>query len=165
MEFETTFDRLLTTTFADLPNLLVLEQQPVTWLFLEVPDGDDASKPGSIQQQAVEQMEGVMAHGLDRAVLARFSNPAAAIGAWITLGSWTSPDLRGGASYGYGHRADLVRLCTAEAAALANIAGPSELWISFEMTTIVDLNDSRFKVESVDRGRLVPASCKLTLRL
>ena len=40
MEFETTFDLLLTTTFADLPNLLVLDQEPVTWLFLEVPDGD-----------------------------------------------------------------------------------------------------------------------------
>ena len=70
------------------------------------------SKPGSIQQQAVEQMDGMMAHGLDKAVLARFTNPAAAIGAWITLASWTSPELRGGASYGYGHRADLVRLCT-----------------------------------------------------
>ena len=32
------------------------------------------------------------------------------------------------------------------------------------MTTIVDLNDTRFTVESVDRGRLVPASCKLTIR-
>ena len=164
MEFETTFDQLLTTTLPDLPSLLVLDQQPVTWLFLEVPDGDDAAKPGSIQQQAVEQMEGMMARGLDKAVLARFTNPAAAIGAWITLASWTSPELRGGASYGYGHRADLVRLCIAEAAALANIAGPGELWISFEMTTIVDLNDTRFTVESVDRGRLVPASCKLTIR-
>jgi hypothetical protein len=36
--------------------------------------------------------------------------------------------------------------------------------VSFEIATAVDLNDERFTVERIDRGALVPASCKLTIR-
>ena len=52
----------------------------------------------------------------------------------------------------------------AELPDLLEPAQHGELWISFELATTVDLNDDRFAVERIDRGQLVPASCKLALR-
>ena len=93
-----------------------------------------------------------------------YPNPAAAIGTWLTLAAWTGHDVWGGAATGYCHRAELVRATLAELPDLLAPAQPGELWIDFELTTAVDLNDDRFTVERIDRGSLVPASCKLTLR-
>jgi len=114
--------------------------------------------------EAVEQMTGTVAKTLDTGALARFANPAAAVGTWLTLAAWTDGTVRGAAVSGYCHRAELVGATLAELPDLLTQASPGELWVSFEIATAVDLNDERFSVERIDRGALVPASCKLTLR-
>ena len=83
---------------------------------------------------------------------------------WLTLAAWTDGTVRGAAVSGYCHRAELVGATLAELPDLLAQASAGELWVSFEIATAVDLNDERFSVERIDRGQLVPASCKLTLR-
>jgi hypothetical protein len=150
---------LLTEAEEDLRSLVVLDKEPATWLLVEAPAADDG-----MCAEAVEQMGGSVARTKDTAVLARFSNAAAAIGTWLTLAAWTDRDVRGAAVSGYGHRAELVGATFAELPELLEPCQPGELWVSFELATSVDLNDQRFTVERIDRGALVPASCKLSLR-
>jgi hypothetical protein len=109
-------------------------------------------------------MGGVVALARGTAVLARLPNPAAAIGTWLTLASWTGEGVWGAAVSGYCHRPELVSASLAQLPDLLAPAESGELWIDFELTTAVDLNDDRFTVERIDRGSLVPASCKLALR-
>jgi hypothetical protein len=163
VDANTVFDGLVDELANDLPHLLVLEQEPVGWLFLDAPDAGAASIAGSLQAEAVDRMGGTVKGARDTTIVAWFANPAAAIGTWLTLAAWTDDEVRGGLAYGYSHRADLVRLVTAEAAALANSAAAGELWINFELTRVVDLNHPRFRVEKVDQGALIPTSCKLKL--
>lgn len=164
VETGSVFDGLVDELASDLPHLLVLEQDPIGWLFLDAPGADPSSFADPLQVEAVDRMGGTVRGVKDTAVVAWFANPAAAIGTWLTLAAWTDAEVHGGLAYGYSHRADLLRLVTAEGAALANSAGAGELWISFELTHVVDLNDPRFLVEKVDQGALVPTSCKLLLR-
>lgn len=154
-------DALLADADADLRSLVVIDKEPVTWLAIDAPGAvDDESMPG----EAVTQMGGTVALAKGTAVLARFPNAAAAIGAWLTLAAWTGEGVAGAAASGYCHRPELVGATLAELPDLLSPAVPGELWIDFELTTAVDLNDDRFSVERIDRGSLVPASCKLTLR-
>jgi len=156
----TVLDTLLSDAEDDLRSLVVLDAEPVTWLLIDAPAADqDALVP-----EAVEQMTGTVAKSRDTGALARFTNPAAAVGTWITLAAWTDGTVRGAAVSGYCHRAELVGATLAELPDLLTQASPGELWVSFEIATAVDLNDERFSVERIDRGALVPASCKLTLR-
>ena len=156
----TVLDTLLTDAEDDLRSLVVLDAEPVTWLLIDAPAADqDALVP-----EAVEQMTGTVAKTRDTGALARFANPAAAVGTWLTLAAWTDGTVRGAAVSGYCHRAELVGATLAELPDLLTEASPGELWVSFEIATAVDLNDERFSVERIDRGALVPASCKLTLR-
>ena len=152
---------LLSDADADPRALVVIDKEPVTWLLIDAPGaGDD----DTMASEAVTQMGGAVTTARATAALARFPNPAAAIGTWLTLASWTGADVRGAAVSGYCHRAELVGATLAELPDLLAPAQPGELWISFELTGAVDLNDDRFAVERIDRGSLVPASCKLTLR-
>ena|SRR5215467_7676308 len=156
----TVLDTLLSDAEDDLRSLVVLDAEPVTWLLIDAPAADqDALAP-----EAVEQMTGTVAKTRETGVLARFANPAAAVGTWLTLAAWTDTTVRGAAVSGYCHRAELVGATLAELPDLLSQASPGELWVSFEIAIAVDLNDERFSVERIDRGALVPASCKLTLR-
>jgi hypothetical protein len=156
----THLDALLVEADADPRSLVVIDKDPVTWLAIDAPGAEDRSMPA----EAVTQMDGTVALARGTALLARFPNPAAAIGAWLTLAAWTGHNVCGAAATGYCHRPELVSATLAELPDLLAPAGPGELWIDFELTTVVDLNDDRFVVERIDRGSLVPASCKLTLR-
>jgi hypothetical protein len=140
---------------------VVLDAEPVTWLLIEAPGATDQD---ALVPEAVEQMTGAVAKTRGTGALARFANPAAAVGTWLTLAAWTDGTVRGAAVSGYCHRAELVGATLAELPDLLTQASPGELWVSFEIATAVDLNDERFSVERIDRGQLVPASCKLTLR-
>ncbi len=153
-------ETVLAEADADPRGLVVIDAEPVTWLLIDAPSADDDTMTG----EAIRQMDGAVMHSAGTAALGRFANPAAAIGAWLTLAAWTSPDVRGAAVSGYCHRAELVGATLAELPDLLEPAQPGELWISFELATSVDLNDDRFAVERIDRGSLVPASCKLALR-
>lgn len=152
--------RLLEDADHDLRSLVVINKDPVTWVALEAPGATDEDLPS----EAVSQMGGSPAFARDIAVLGRFPNAAAAIGAWLTLAAWTGNAVWGAATSGYCHRAELVGATLAELPDLLEPAGYGELWINFELTTVVDLNDDRFSVERIDRGALVPASCKLALK-
>jgi hypothetical protein len=156
----TVLDTLLSDAEDDLRSLVVLDKEPVTWLLIEAPSADD----DGLLSEAVEQMTGTVAKIRATGALARFANPAAAVGTWLTLAAWTDTAVRGAAVSGYCHRAELVGATLAELPDLLGQASPGELWVSFEIATAVDLNDERFSVERIDRGALVPASCKLTLR-
>jgi hypothetical protein len=157
----TVLDTLLSDAEDDLRSLVVLDAEPVTWLLIEAPGATDQD---ALVPEAVEQMTGAVAKTRGTGVLARFANPAAAVGTWLTLAAWTDGTVRGAAVSGYCHRAELVGATLAELPDLLAQASPGELWVSFEIATAVDLNDERFSVERIDRGQLVPASCKLTLR-
>lgn len=152
--------RLLDDADHDLRSLVVIDKDPVSWLALEAPGATDEE----ILSEAVSQMGGTASFTRETAVLGRFPNAAAAIGAWLTLAAWTGNAVWGAATSGYCHRAELVGATLAELPDLLEPAGYGELWINFELTTVVDLNDERFRVERIDRGALVPASCKLTLK-
>jgi hypothetical protein len=156
----TVLDTLLSDAEEDLRSLVVLDKEPVTWLLVDAPGAGDDDLP----TEAVEQMTGTLAKTRGTGALARFANPAAAVGTWLTLAAWTDTTVRGAAVSGYCHRAELVGATLAELPDLLTQASPGELWVSFEIATAVDLNDERFSVERIDRGALVPASCKLTLR-
>ena len=156
----TSLDDVLSEAERDLRSLVVLDKEPVTWLLIEAPSADG----DGLVAEAVDQMEGTVARVDDTAVLARFASPAAAVGTWLTLAAWTDTDVRGAAVSGYCHRAELVGATLAELPDLLAPAEPGELWVTFEIATAVDLNDERFLVERIDRGALVPASCKLTIR-
>jgi len=153
-------DSILSDAEADLRSLVVLDREPVTWLLIDAPAADGEG----IVTEAVSQMEGVVARIDGTAALARFASPAAAVGTWLTLAAWTDAEVRGAAVSGYCHRAELVGATLAELPDLVAPAGAGELWVSFEIATAVDLNDERFSVERIDRGALVPASCRLILR-
>jgi len=154
-------DQVLAEAEDDIRSLVVLDKEPVTWLVMVAPGvGDDQA----MAAESVTQMGGTVALSQGQSFLARYPNPAAAIGTWLTLAAWTGHDVWGAAATGYCHRAELVRATFAELPDLLAPAQPGELWIDFELTTAVDLNDDRFTVERIDRGSLVPASCKLTLR-
>lgn len=153
-------ETVLAEADADLRSLVVIDKEPVTWLLIDAPSAQDDSMTG----EAFVQMDGTVVHTSGTAALGRFANPASAIGAWLTLAAWTGRDVRGAAVSGYCHRAELVGATLAELPDLLEPAQPGELWISFELATTVDLNDDRFAVERIDRGQLVPASCKLALR-
>ena len=153
-------ETVLAEADADPRALVVIDAEPVTWLLIDAPGADDDTMTG----EAIRQMDGTAMHTAGTAALGRFPNPAAAIGAWLTLAAWTGPAVRGAAVSGYCHRAELVGATLAELPDLLEPAQPGELWISFELATSVDLNDDRFAVERIDRGSLVPASCKLALR-
>jgi hypothetical protein len=157
----TVLDTLLSDAEDDLRSLVVLDAEPVTWLLIEAPGATDQD---ALVPEAVEQMTGAVAKTRGTGVLARFANPAAAVGTWLTLAAWTDGTVRGAAVSGYCHRAELVGATLAELPDLLAQASAGELWVSFEIATAVDLNDERFSVERIDRGQLVPASCKLTLR-
>jgi len=157
----TLLETVLAGADADLRSLVVIDKEPVTWLLIDAPGAPDGD---SLTGEAIEQMDGTVVRTVGTAALGRFANPASAIGAWLTLASWTGPDVRGAAVSGYCHRAELVGATLAELPDLLEPAQPGELWISFELATTVDLNDDRFAVERIDRGQLVPASCKLALR-
>jgi len=157
----TLLETLLADADADLRSLVVIDKDPVTWLLIDAPA---AGTEGGTASEAVEQMGGTVAKASGTAALARFANGAAAIGTWLTLAAWTNADVRGAAVSGYCHRAELVGATLAELPDLLALAQPGELWVSFELATAVDLNDERFSVERIDRGSLVPASCKLALR-
>jgi len=154
-------ETVLAEADADLRSLVVIDAEPVSWLLIDAPG---AQEEGSMTAEAIAQMDGTVVRTLGTAALGRFANPAAAIGTWLTLAAWTGPDVRGAAVSGYCHRAELVGATLAELPDLLEPAQPGELWISFELATTVDLNDDRFAVERIDRGSLVPASCKLALR-
>ncbi len=156
----TALDTILSEAEHDLRSLVVIDKEPVTWLLIDAPTADEEG----IVAEAVGQMDGVIARGDGTAALARFASPAAAVGTWLTLAAWTDTDVRGAAVSGYCHRAELVGATLAELPDLLTAAGPGELWVSFEIATAVDLNDERFSVERIDRGSLVPASCRLMLR-
>jgi hypothetical protein len=156
----TSLDTVLSGAEQDLRSLVVIDKEPVTWLLVDAPAADGEG----IVAEAIGQMEGVVARNDGTAALGRFASPAAAIGTWLTLAAWTDTDVRGAAVSGYCHRAELVGATLAELPDLLATAGPGELWVSFEIATAVDLNDERFSVERIDRGALVPASCRLTLR-
>jgi hypothetical protein len=156
----TQLNGLLADADADLRSLVVIDKDPVTWLAIVAPGAGDETIPA----EAVTQMGGTVALARGSAVLARFPNPAAAIGTWLTLAAWTAHVVCGAAATGYCHRAELVDATLSELPDLLAPAGPGELWIDFELTTVVDLNDDRFTVERIDRGSLVPASCKRTRR-
>lgn len=154
-------DQVLAEADDDIRSLVVIDKDPVTWLVIVAPGvGDDRA----MAAESVTQMGGTVALSEGQSFLARYPNPAAAIGTWLTLAAWTGHDVWGAAVTGYCHRAELVRATFAELPDLLAPAQPGELWIDFELTTSVDLNDDRFTVERIDRGSLVPASCKLTLR-
>jgi len=153
-------ETVLAEADADLRSLVVIDKEPVTWLLIDAPSAPDESMTG----EAFVQMDGTVVRTSGTAALGRFANPASAIGAWLTLAAWTGPDVRGAAVSGYCHRAELVGATLAELPDLLEPAQHGELWISFELATTVDLNDDRFAVERIDRGQLVPASCKLALR-
>ena len=154
------FDELLAQADDELRSLVLLDKEPVTWLAIDAPSvGDDDELVASITQ-----MNGTVALARGTAALARYPNAATAIGTWLTLATWTGHDVWGAAASGYAHRPELVSATLAQLPDLLSAAKPGELWIDFEMTTAVDLNDDRFSVERIDRGSLVPASCKLTLR-
>lgn len=156
----TSLETVLSAAEQDLRSLVVIDKEPVTWLLIDAPAADGEG----IVAEAIGQMEGAVAKFDATAALARFALPAAAIGTWLTLAAWTDMDVRGAAVSGYCHRAELVGATLAELPDLLAAAGPGELWVSFEIATAVDLNDERFTVERIDRGALVPASCRLTLR-
>ena len=153
-------DALLADAERDLRSLVVIDKEPVTWLLVEAPSADDEA----LVQEAIGQMEGTVARIDGTAALARFGSAAEAVGAWLTLAAWTDTDASGAAVSGYCHRTELVGATLAELPDLLAAAAPGELWVSFEIATAVDLNDERFTVERIDRGSLVPASCKLTIR-
>jgi hypothetical protein len=155
----TTLDALLTEAENDLRSLVVIDKEPVTWLLIDAPAASDG-----MVTEAIGQMDGMVARAADTAALGRFASPAGAVGTWLTLAAWTDSDVRGAAVSGYCHRAELVGATLAELPDLLAPSGEGELWVSFEVATAVDLNDERFSVERIDRGALVPASCKLTLR-
>ncbi|MEP6758923.1 MAG: hypothetical protein ABJB55_06990 [Actinomycetota bacterium] len=157
----TLLDAILADADADLRSLVVIDKAPATWLLIDAPSAQDE---GSMTGEAVTQMGGTVVRAAGTAALGRFANPAGAIGAWLTLAAWTDVDVRGAAVSGYCHRAELVGATLAELPDLLEPAQPGQLWVSFELATAVDLNDDRFVVERIDRGSLVPASCKLTLR-
>jgi hypothetical protein len=157
----TALDTLLSEAEGDLRSLVVIDKEPVTWLLIDAPAADGT---GGIVEEAVKQMEGVVAKTSGTAALARFASPAAAVGTWLALAAWTDSTVQGAAVSGYCHRAELVGATLAELPELLTPAAAGELWVSFEIATAVDLNDERFSVERIDRGALVPASCKLTLR-
>jgi hypothetical protein len=159
-DMTTAFDTILSEAEADLRSLVVIDKEPVTWLLVDAPgaEGD------GIVTEAVGQMDGIVAKAAGTAALARFASPASAVGTWLALAAWTETDVRGAAVSGYCHRAELVGATLAELPDLLAPGGAGELWVSFEIATAVDLNDERFSVERIDRGALVPASCKLTLR-
>ena len=157
----TVLDTLLSDAEEDLRSLVVLDKEPVTWLLVEAPG---AGEDDGLLSEALEQMTGTTAKTRATGALARFANPAAAVGTWLTLAAWTDTTVRGAAVSGYCHRAELVGATLAELPDLLAQASPGELWVSFEIATAVDLNDERFSVERIDRGALVPASCKLSLR-
>jgi hypothetical protein len=153
-------DELLAQADDELRTLVVIDKAPVTWLAIDAPSvGDDDEL-----RAAITQMDGTVALARGTAALARYPNAAAAIGTWLTLATWTGHDVWGAAASGYAHRPELVSATLAQLPDLLAPAQPGELWIDFELTTAVDLNDDRFTVERIDRGSLVPASCKLTLR-
>jgi hypothetical protein len=156
----TSLDDVLSEAEGDLRSLVVIDKEPATWLLVEAPSADGEG----LLEEAVEQMGGTVARIDGTAALARFSSPAAAVGAWLALAAWTDTDVRGAAVSGYCHRAELVGATLAELPDLLAPAEPGELWVSFEIATAVDLNDERFSIERIDRGALVPASCKLTIR-
>ena len=156
----TSLDDVLSEAERDLRSLVVIDKEPVTWLLIEAPSADGEE----LLQEAVDQMGGTIARIDGTAALARFPSPAAAVGTWLTLAAWTGTDVRGAAVSGYCHRAELVVATLAELPDLLATAEPGELWVSFEIATAVDLNDERFTVERIERGALVPASCKLTIR-
>ena len=157
----TLLETVLAEAEADLRPLVVIDKEPVTWLLIDAPGAQDDD---SMTGEAIVQMDGTVVHTAGTAALGRFASPASAIGAWLTLANWTGSDVRGAAVSGYCHRAELVGATLAELPDLLDPAQPGELWISFELATSVDLNDDRFAVERIDRGSLVPASCKLALR-
>jgi hypothetical protein len=157
----TVLDTLLSDAEDDLRSLVVIDKEPVTWLMIDAPGAADQD---ALVPEAVEQMTGTVAKTRGTGALGRFANPAAAVGTWLTLAAWTDGTVRGAAVSGYCHRAELVGATLAELPDLLGQASPGELWVSFEIATAVDLNDERFSVERIDRGALVPASCKLTLR-
>jgi hypothetical protein len=153
-------DELLAQADDELRTLVVIDKAPVTWLAIDAPSvGDDDEL-----RAAITQMDGTVALARGTAALARYPNAAAAIGTWLTLATWAGHDVWGAAASGYAHRPELVSATLAQLPDLLAPAQPGELWIDFELTTAVDLNDDRFTVERIDRGSLVPASCKLTLR-
>jgi hypothetical protein len=156
----TALDDVLSEAEQDLRSLVVIDKEPVTWLLIEAPSADGEG----LVEEAVEQMGGTVARINGTAALTRFPSPAAAVGTWLTLAAWTDTDVRGAAVSGYCHRAELVGATLAELPDLLAPAEPGELWVSFEIATAVDLNDERFAVERIERGALVPASCKLTIR-
>ena len=153
-------DQVLAEADDDVRALVVIDKDPVTWLVVDAPGAEDET----MTAEAVSQMGGTVALAHGTAVLARYPNPAAAIGTWLTLATWTGQDVWGAAASGYCHRPELVSATLAQLPDLLSPAQAGELWIDFELTTSVDLNDDRFTVERIDRGSLVPASCKLTLR-
>jgi hypothetical protein len=157
---ETSLDDVLSDAERDLRSLVVLDKEAVTWLLVDAPGADD----DGLLEEAVDQMGGTVAKLGGTAALARFADAARAVGTWLTLAAWTGTDVRGAAVSGYCHRAELVGATLAELPELLGPAQAGELWVSFEIATAVDLNDERFSVERIDRGALVPASCKLTIR-
>jgi hypothetical protein len=157
---DTALHALLADADADTRSLVVIDKDPLTWLAIVAPGADDDAMPA----EAVAQMGGTVALARGTALLARYPNPAAAIGTWLTLAAWTGEEVCGAAVSGYCHRPELVSATLSQLPDLLAPAKPGELWIDFELTTSVDLNDDRFTVERIDRGSLVPASCKLALR-
>lgn len=156
------FERLRDAATANLPRLLVPTADRITVLLLDAPatDPDDVGGP---QARAIAAYEGEMLATEDGACLAWLPNPALAIGSWLLLGDEV-PGALGGAAEGFGHTHDLLGASIDEAAALAALATPDRLMLPFDVTGIVDLRDTRFTVESPDRGALVPWSCRLIRR-
>lgn len=157
------FDRLHQAALEQLTRLVVPDPDPVTVLFLDTGGEPEAEPESSVQRAAVEDLGGAVFLTDGSAFMGWLPNPAYAIAVWVRLGA-DRREVHGGLAQGLAHSHDLLRATTEEAAALAWLAGPGELMIPFELTSIVDLRDARFSVERTDKGSLVPWSCRLTLR-
>ena len=90
----TVLDALLADAEQDLRSLVVLDKEPVTWLLIDAPAATDQD---GLVPEAVEQMTGTVAKTRDTGALARFTNPAAAVGTWLTMAAWNDGTVRGAA--------------------------------------------------------------------
>ena len=103
-------DTLLPDAEADLRSLVVLDEEPVTWLLIEAP-GRPIRPPGP---------GGGRADDRDGRQDPRHRSPGAIHesrrrrGTWLTLAAWTDSAVRGAAVSGYCHRAELVGATLAE---------------------------------------------------
>lgn len=146
-----------------LPRLLVAVPDRVTLVLLDAPGGPPANGENAPQRRAVTSYDGQVMVTHETSCLAWMPDPALAIGAWLLLGDEVGGSLGGGAE-GFVHTHDLLHASIEEAGALAALAGPDQLMLPFDVSSIVDLRDPRFGVESPDRGALVPWSCRLIRR-